>query len=187
MCLDCAAGTYQTKTGQFLASACVDCVAGTWSHTHTHTHTNTHTHTTYRSNQTRATAAASCTACLPGKFSPQGGNAAADTCQPCLAGQYAEASGSTLCLNCVADTYSKGNASKCHACAPNSQAAEGSAECLCVAGFGSVAVAASDGSAPFDGSLCDACPAGLLLLRTCLSFDREIALIASSRRVYCMD
>ena len=138
-CTACAAGKYEQER------ICLDCPANTYS--------------------AAASTSLSACLCNSGYEGPAGGPCAspcnagftgpAASCTACVAGKYKTSSGSAVCTNCGAGKYSTSTGATleaaCLACPSNSNSASGSAaqsSCACNAGF----------TGP-DGGPCSACPA----------------------------
>ena len=77
-CTNCAAGTYQPKSGGKNADECLKCPQGTYSNS----------------------GAAKCLECPAGTYQPYEGMAGPTSCLPCQSGKCSDAPGSTDCYQC---------------------------------------------------------------------------------------
>ncbi len=123
LCISCESGKYTNTTGTTL---CVDCETGSWA----------------------AAGSSSCTPCISNTTSPTGSTTCycnvgfsgltTDTCMGCGAGQFTDKTGSFMCDNCDAGSWSAGGTSSCTQCPSSSSSlmsSSASTSCQCNVGF----------------------------------------------------
>lgn len=110
----CSMCPYPLTAAQSGASACTDCLPGTF----------------------RDAPENACVFCPPGRFQPDMNGDGASACAPCPAGSYGPFYGLSVCWPCPADTISGDGASACTPCPSHSdtRGADGSTRCDCVEG-----------------------------------------------------